>query len=71
MIGRSKHSTFKFIKDRIWNKINSWSSRCFSQAGREVLFKFVLQSMPSYVMSVFLLSGPLINEIKKMLNSFW
>jgi len=23
MIGRSKNSTFKFIKDRIWNKINS------------------------------------------------
>jgi len=53
-------------------KINSWSSRCFSQAGREVLIKSFLQSIPSYLMSVFLLpSGSLINEIKKMLNSFW
>ena len=71
MIGRSKHATFKFIKDRIWNEINSWSSRCLSQAGREVLIKSVLQSIPSYVMSIFLFPGSLINEIEKMLNSFW
>jgi hypothetical protein len=37
IIGRSKHANSKFIKDRIWNKINSWSSGCLSQAGREVL----------------------------------
>jgi len=71
MIGRSKHATFKFIKDRILNKINSWSSRCLSQAEREVLIKSVLQSIPSYVMSVSLLPRSLINEIEKMLNSFW
>jgi len=71
MIGRSKHATFKFRKDHIRNKINSWSSRCLLHAGREVLIKYVLQSIPSYVMSVFLLSGSLINEIEKMLNSFW
>jgi hypothetical protein len=52
-------------------KISSWSSRCLSQAGREVLIKSVLQSIPSYVMSVFLLPGSLINDIEKMLNSFW
>ena len=71
MIERSKHETFKFIKDRIWSKINSWSSRCLSQAGREILIKSVLQSIPSYVMSVFLLPRSLIDEIEKMLNSFW
>jgi hypothetical protein len=49
MIGRSKHATFKFIKDRIWNKINSWSCRRLSQAGREILIKSVLQSIPSYM----------------------
>jgi hypothetical protein len=70
MIGCSKHEIFKFIKDRIWNKINSWSNRCLSQIGREVLIKSVLQSIPSFVMSVFLLSRSLISEIEKMLNSF-
>jgi len=71
MIGRSKKVTFKFVKDRIWNRINSWSSRSLSQAGREILIKSVLQSIPSYVMSIFLLPGTFISEIEKMLNAFW
>lgn len=71
MIGRNKKAMFSFLKDRIWNKINSWSSRCLSQAGREVLIKSVLQSIPSYVMSIFLLPATLLQEIEKMLNSFW
>jgi hypothetical protein len=71
IVGRSKSSTFKFIKDRMWSKINSWSSRCLSQAGREILIKSVLQSISSYLMSTFMLPNSLINEIEKMLNAFW
>jgi len=41
LIGRSKKATFNFIKDRIWKKINSWSSKCLSKAGREVLIKML------------------------------
>lgn len=25
MIGRDRNATFAYIKDRVWNKINSWS----------------------------------------------
>ncbi|XP_058742674.1 uncharacterized protein LOC131615213 [Vicia villosa] len=71
MIGRNRKATFKFIKDRIWKKINSWSSRSLSQAGRETLIKSVLQSIPTYIMSIFLLPSSLIDEIEKMSNSFW
>ncbi|XP_024630544.1 uncharacterized protein [Medicago truncatula] len=55
MVGRSKEATFGFIKDCIWHKINSWSSKCLSKASREVMIKSVLQYIPSYIMSVFLL----------------
>jgi hypothetical protein len=72
MIGRNKQATFSFIKDRVWQKITSWSSKCLSKAGREVLIKSVLQSISSYVMSIFLLPSTLIDSIeKKMINSFW
>jgi hypothetical protein len=71
MIGRSKKSTFKFIKDRLWKKISSWSSRHLSQAGREIMIKSILQSIPTYVMSIFLLPSTLIGDIENMLNSFW
>jgi hypothetical protein len=71
MIGRSKEATFGFIKDRIWHKINSWSSKCLSKAGREVLIKSVLQYIPSYIMSVYLLPNKLVDAIEKMINAFW
>jgi hypothetical protein len=71
LIGRSKKSTFNFIKDRIWKKINSWSSKCLSKVGREVLIKSVLQSIPTYFMSIFTLPSSLCDEIEKMLNAFW
>jgi hypothetical protein len=71
MIGRSRKATFNFIKDRIWKRINSWSSKCLSQAGREVLIKSVLQFIPSYIMSIFLLPASVIDDNEKMLHSFW
>lgn len=71
MIGRSKKETFNFIKDRGWHKINGWSSKCLLKVGREIMIKYVLQSIPSYVMSVFLLPTTLVYEIEKMINGFW
>ena len=71
MIGRSKKATINFIKDRVWKKINSWSSKYLSKAGREVLIKSVLQSIPTYFMSLFTLPSSLCDEIEKMMNSFW
>jgi hypothetical protein len=71
MIGRSKKAIFSFIKDRVWKKINSWSSKSMSKAGREVLIKSVLQSIPTYFMSIFTIPSSLCDEIEKMMNSFW
>ena len=42
-----------------------------SKAGRGVIIKFVLQVIPSYVMSIFRLPKMLIDEIEKMMNGFW
>jgi hypothetical protein len=71
MIGRSKKAIFNFIKERVWKKINSWSSKCLSRASREVLIKSVLQAIPTYFMSIFLIPSTLCDEIEKMMNSFW
>jgi len=71
MAGRSKKATFSFIKDRVWQKVSSWSSKCLSKAGREVMIKSVLQAIPSYVMSIFRLPNSLLDEIEKMMNAFW
>lgn len=71
MIGRSKKSIFNYIKERIWRKISSWSSKMLSQAGREILIKSVAQAIPAYCMSVFLLPASIEEEIQRMLNFFW
>ena len=55
MIGRDKMSVFSFIKDRIWKRINAWRGRALSKGGKEVMIKFVLQSIPLYIMSIYLL----------------
>ncbi|XP_058776484.1 uncharacterized mitochondrial protein AtMg00310-like [Vicia villosa] len=62
---------FSYVKDCIWKKINSWSGRSLSRAGKDVMIKSVLQAIPAYVMSLFILPETLISEIEKMLNSFW
>jgi len=71
MIGRNRTTIFSYIKDCVWHKINSWSSKCLSKAGHEVMIKSVLQAIPSYVMSIFLLPFSIIYTIEKMMNSFW
>ncbi|XP_058754632.1 uncharacterized protein LOC131627792 [Vicia villosa] len=71
MLGRSKKATFAFIKDRIWKRINSWRGWPMSKACKEVMIKSVLQDIPAYVMSVFILLDTLVDDIKSMLNALW
>ncbi|MCI38430.1 RNA-directed DNA polymerase (Reverse transcriptase), partial [Trifolium medium] len=70
MVGRSKKETFTCIKDRVWKRINSWRGRPLSKVGKEVMIKSVLQAIPSYVMSVYIIPDAIVNDIEKMLNSF-
>ncbi|EEF29547.1 conserved hypothetical protein [Ricinus communis] len=53
--GKSKNEVFWRIQDRVVNKIREWKERTLSKAGKEVLLKAAIQSMPTYVMSCFLL----------------
>jgi hypothetical protein len=71
MIGRSKKATFSYIKDRIWKRMNSWRGRALSKAGKEIMIKSVLQAIPSYVMSMYILPSSFIDDIEKMINVFW
>jgi hypothetical protein len=62
---------FACVKDQVWQKINSWSSKCLSKAGQEVMIKSVLQAILSYVMSIILLPDTINSTIEKMINSLW
>ncbi|KAL8159041.1 LOW QUALITY PROTEIN: hypothetical protein V2J09_000578 [Rumex salicifolius] len=71
VIGRSKKVVFSIIKDRIWKRLQGWRGNLLSKAGKEVLIKSLLQSIPTYIMSIFRLPNNLISEINSMIARFW
>ncbi|XP_043809044.1 uncharacterized protein LOC122722412 [Manihot esculenta] len=70
-VGNNKRKVFSFVKDRLWKRLNSWKHRALSQAGKEVLLKTVLQALPNYVMSLFLLPRTLCDELQRMMTRYW
>lgn len=65
-VGRSKKQVFNFVQDRVWKKQKGWKEKFLSTAGREVLIKSVVQAIPTYVMSCFLLLMGLCEHIESM-----
>jgi hypothetical protein len=71
LVGKSRVAAFMGVKNRIWERINGWKEKFFSQAGKEVLLKAVIQSIPTYTMSVFQLPKTLCKDINSMMAKFW
>lgn len=71
LVGRSKKAVFRYLKDRVIQKIKGWSSRLLSRAGKLVMLKNVVQSIPAYAMSCFLIPKSICQEIQKVMNAFW
>jgi hypothetical protein len=71
MVGRSRTAAFKGIIDKVWKKLQDWKLKLLSQAGKEVLLKAVIQAIPTYCMSVFLLPKTLCSEINSLMQHFW
>jgi hypothetical protein len=71
MVGRSRYQAFKGIQDRVWTRLNDWKIKFLSQAGKEILIKAVIQAIPTYTMSVFLLPNSLCKELNSLMERFW
>ncbi|XP_060968285.1 uncharacterized protein LOC133035872 [Cannabis sativa] len=71
IIGRKKTVILGFLKNKIINCLNSWNGKFLSRAGKEVLLKSVIQSLPTYAMSVFLIPLETCQEIEKIMANFW
>jgi hypothetical protein len=55
----------------VWNCLLNWKNKFLSQVGKEVLIKAIVQAIPTYCMSVFLLPRTLCKEIHGMMQRFW
>ena len=51
--------------------MHGWKEKLLSQAGREVMIKAVVQSIPVYSMSVFKLPVGLCKDIEAVIRKFW
>jgi hypothetical protein len=71
MSGKSKNGAFKYLKDRIWKKIQGSLEQLLAAAGKEVLIKVVAQAIPTFSMSCFKLPRGLCQTINSMLRSWW
>ena len=71
VVGRSKNSVFRFIRDNLMSRIQNWKGKLLSNAGKEVLLKSVATALLSYAMSVFRLSKSLCKELSGLMARFW
>lgn len=70
MIGRSKYNTFRWLNERIWQKVTNWKYKFLSQAKKEIIIKAVLQVILVYTMRLFCLTNVLCKEIEAKLANF-
>jgi hypothetical protein len=70
-VGSSKMGTFKFLRDRVWNKIKGWLEKLLSAWGKEVLIKSVAQAIPVFSMACFRLPRGLCEHVNSFIRQFW
>ncbi|WCJ23841.1 hypothetical protein M5689_005843 [Euphorbia peplus] len=62
---------FAALKDRVKRRIQGLEERTLSAGGKEVMIKAVIQAIPQYIMSIFLLPDSLCQEIQGLISKFW
>ncbi|KAA3464145.1 reverse transcriptase [Gossypium australe] len=71
VVGKRKKRSFQHLKDKVNQRIGQWSSRYLSQGGKEVFIKSVLQAIPTYAMTCFLLPKSLCGELESIFAKYW
>lgn len=69
--GKNRKILFRSIKDKIWVQLHSWRTELFSQGGKEILLKDVIQAMPTYYMSCFRIPEGQCQKIEKLMVRYW
>ena len=66
MIGMEKKREFQFIKDCIWQRVQSWSGRLLFKQGR-----LLAQAIPMYTVSCFRFPKSFVRELNMIITKFW
>ncbi|KAL5556124.1 hypothetical protein UlMin_038360 [Ulmus minor] len=67
---RNKRIQFGYIRNRVVKKLQGWKEKLFSQGGKVVFLKAVVQAIPIYAMSCFMIPDSIIGEIEAACSRF-
>ena len=70
-VGRIFSGTFDHIGERSRSKMNGWVERLLACAGSENLLKSIVQAIPTFNMSVFLLTKKVCKGLTASMAKFW
>ncbi|GJN31666.1 hypothetical protein PR202_gn00035 [Eleusine coracana subsp. coracana] len=71
-VGSSSNGAyFKYLKDRVWKKIQGWMEQTLTAGGKEVPIKSVAQTILTYSMACFRLPQGLCKHIDGLIRKFW
>ena len=69
--GKTRHQALAYIRERVASKIQGWTQKSLSYAGREVMLKAVVNAIPMYPMNCFKLPIKTCKELNRMVSNFW
>lgn len=70
-MGRRKNAAFKFLLDRVSQKIQAWKHKSISKGGKLVLLKNAAQTIPNFRMNLFKIPAEICSGIQRQMNAFW
>ena len=50
--GKTKHQALAYIREKVAAKIQGWTQKSLSYAGREVMIKAVVNAIPIYLLQI-------------------
>ncbi|CAL1387380.1 unnamed protein product [Linum trigynum] len=71
LMARSKMATFRYLEEKLLERLQGWKQRTLSWAAKETLIKAVAMALPLHVMSCFKLPVSLCRLLDKHVARFW
>jgi hypothetical protein len=60
--GMTTNGAVKYLKDRVWNKVQWWIEQTLSAGGKEILIESVAQAIPTYTWGASDCRGDCVNS---------
>lgn len=71
MVGRNRSCAFEGVIEKARGRVSNQKNLFLSPAGKEVLLKVVIQAIPTYSISMFILLRKICQRIKTSMSKFW